>query len=294
MQEIKQCPICESTDFTTFLKVKDHSISKEEFEIKQCTSCGFKITSPRPSDQKLPSYYQSEDYVSHSDTKKGVINFMYQKVKAITLKQKEKLIAGFKTSKTVLDIGCGTGDFLKYLSDKNWKITGLEPDKGARSLALAKLPGNIFPIENFYELPHQNYGIITMWHVLEHVSELNKYMKQLYLILENDGRLIIALPNPDSADAKHYKEFWAAYDVPRHLFHFSKKDITALATKHGFKLESIKPMLFDSFYVSMLSEKYKNGNILKAANNGLISNIKGSKNTNHSSLIYIFSKSSLK
>jgi 2-polyprenyl-3-methyl-5-hydroxy-6-metoxy-1,4-benzoquinol methylase len=290
MQEVKNCPICESSEFTIFLKVKDHSISKEEFVIKQCVSCGFKITSPRPSDNDLPSYYESEDYISHSDTKKGIINFLYQKVKTITLKQKEKLISGFNTSKKLLDIGCGTGDFLQYSFDLGWDVTGLEPDKGARNLALSKLPGKVFPIENLFKLPRHNFGIITMWHVLEHVSELNKYLTQLYELLEKNGRLIIALPNPDSADAKHYKEFWAAYDVPRHLYHFSKKNITALALKHGFKLKSIKPMLFDSFYVSMLSEKYKNGNILYAANNGLLSNIKGSKSTNHSSLIYIFSK----
>ena len=129
-----------------------------------------------------------------------------------------------------------------------------------------------------------------MWHVLEHVSELNKYLAQLNILLEKDGRLIIALPNPESADAKHYKEYWAAYDVPRHLYHFSKKNISALASKHGFKLESIKPMLFDSFYVSMLSEKYKNGNIFKAASNGLVSNLKGRKSQNYSSLIYVFNK----
>ena len=145
-------------------------------------------------------------------------------------------------------------------------------------------------IENLFELPPESFGIITMWHVLEHVSELNKYMKQLNLLLEKNGRLIIALPNPDSADAKHYKEYWAAYDVPRHLYHFSKKNISDLATKHNFNLEFIKPMVFDSFYVSMLSEKYKNGNIFSAASNGLISNLKGRKNKNYSSLIYIFSK----
>ena len=290
MQEIKSCPICESLTFTDFLTVKDHSISKEVFIIKQCSSCGFKITSPRPTKEELPSYYESEDYISHSDTNKGFINFLYQIVKSLTLKQKEKLISGFKTSKTLLDIGCGTGDFLKYTSNKNWSVIGLEPDDGARNLAINKLPGKVFPINYLFELPTDNFGIITMWHVLEHVNELNKYMAQLNLLLEKDGRLIIALPNPDSADAKHYKEYWAAYDVPRHLSHFSKKNITHLALKHNFKLELIKPMMFDSFYVSMLSEKYKKGNIFKAAINGLVSNLKGRKSQNHSSLIYIFSK----
>ena len=289
MQEIKSCPICESQSLTEFLKVKDHSISHEEFNIKSCTVCGFKITSPRPTDKDLPSYYKSEDYVSHSDTKKGFINFLYQTVKGITLKQKEKMLSGLKTPKSLLDVGCGTGDFLKYTSDNNWEVTGLEPDQGARELALSKLPGKVYPIEYLFKL-EDKFGIITMWHVLEHVSQLNDYMKQLNDLLEVNGKLIIALPNPDSADAKHYKEFWAAYDVPRHLYHFSKKNISDLASKHGFKLESIKPMIFDSFYVSMLSEKYKKGNVFNAASNGFVSNLKGRKKMNYSSLIYIFSK----
>jgi 2-polyprenyl-3-methyl-5-hydroxy-6-metoxy-1,4-benzoquinol methylase len=290
MQKIQTCPICNSSSFTTFLKLEDHSVSKEHFTIMQCESCGFKLTSPRPTDEMLPKYYKSEDYISHSDTKKGLINFVYQKVKNITLYQKEKMISGFSTSKRLLDVGCGTGDFIKYASLKKWDVIGLEPDEGASSLAALKLPGKVFPIQNLFELSYQSFGIITMWHVLEHVSELNRYLNQLNLLLEKDGRLIIALPNPESADAKHYREYWAAYDVPRHLYHFSKKNISDLAIKHNFKLEFIKPMVFDSYYVSLLSEKYKGGNIFKAANNGLLSNLKGRKSKNHSSLIYIFSK----
>ena len=290
MQKINFCPICESKSFTTFFNLKDHSVSKEDFTIIQCEDCGFKITSPRPNDELLPSYYKSEDYISHSDTQKGLINFLYQKVKNITLYQKERLLSRLNTSNRLLDIGCGTGDFIKYVSTKNWNVIGLEPDEGSRKIADSKLPGKVFPIENLFELSHQSFGVITMWHVLEHVSELNKYLFHLNLLLEQDGKLIIALPNPDSADAKYYKEYWAAYDVPRHLYHFSKKNISDLGLKHGFKLDLIKPMVFDSFYVSMLSEKYKKGNIFNAANNGLVSNLKGRKSQNFSSHIYIFSK----
>jgi ubiquinone/menaquinone biosynthesis C-methylase UbiE len=292
MVEINECPICNSKKLEAFLKIKDHSISQETFEVKVCSNCGLKITSPRPKEEDLGKYYESEEYVSHSDTKKGVVNFLYQKVKSITLKQKEALISSFNTSKKLLDIGCGTGDFLVYCKTKGWEVKGLEPDLNARTKAIEKGIKDVSDLSSFYTIEENSMGIISMWHVLEHVADLNKYMEKLYAILEKNGRLFIAVPNPDSPDAEKYAEFWAAYDVPRHLFHFSKQNIKELGEKHGFVLESIKPMMFDSFYVSMLSEKYKRGSVLNAAINGLFSNLKARKSKNHSSLIYILAKSS--
>ena len=290
MTELNKCPICESSSLEDFLTINDHSISKENFTVKKCSNCGLKITSPRPSDDELGRYYESEDYVSHSDTNKGLINSLYQRVKSITLKQKEKLIASFNGRNTLLDIGCGTGDFLLYCKNKGCDVSGLEPDVNARKKALEKGLEDISDSSKLNDLADKSFAVITMWHVLEHVSDLNKYMDQLHRILDQEGRLIIAVPNPDSPDAKKYKEHWAAYDVPRHLFHFSKHNIKDLANKHDFNLENIKPMLFDSFYVSMLSEKYKNGSIFNAAINGLFSNLKASRDKNHSSLIYILAK----
>ena len=290
MLTISECPICGSTSLEDEMSVKDHSVSKETFTIIKCSSCGLRITSPRPLDSDLGRYYESEDYVSHSDTNKGIINYLYQQVKSITLRKKETLMSSFNNSKTLLDIGCGTGDFLLYCKDKGWKVSGLEPDIKAREKAQSKGLENVQDINQLFSISNQKYGMITMWHVLEHVADLNKYMKTLHSLLEENGRLIIAVPNPDSADAKNYKEDWAALDVPRHLFHFSKKNIHDLAVKHNFTVDNIKPMVFDSYYVSMLSEKYKKGSFLNAMINGLVSNLKGSSSKNHSSLIYILSK----
>ena len=211
-------------------------------------------------------------------------------VKKVTIRSKVKLITQISTGRKIIDIGCGTGDFLSSCKNNNWEVFGLEPDEKARKRAHEKGLETIKDIPCFFEEKENDYDVVTMWHVLEHVADLNAYFKQLHYILKNNGHLIIAVPNPDSPDAKHYNSFWAALDVPRHLFHFSKDNIADLASKHGFKIQAIKPMIFDSFYVSMLSEKYKGGNFLNAIINGLISNIKAFNNTNHSSLIYILSK----
>ncbi len=290
MIEVVECPICQSTNFNPYLSLQDHSISKETFSIKQCSSCFLRITSPRPSDSDLPKYYESEDYVSHSDSNKGIINSIYQMVKKITIRKKVRLISSVSMGRKLLDIGCGTGDFLSSCKKNKWEVFGFEPDEKARKKAKEKGLETIQDIHLLFEEKANTYDVITMWHVLEHVSDLNGYFKQLFTILKEDGRLIIAVPNPESPDAKHYKSYWAAYDVPRHLFHFSKENIMDLGAKYNFKIEAIKPMVFDSYYVSMLSEKYKGGTFFNAIINGLISNIKAFKNINNSSLIYILSK----
>jgi len=294
MQNISNCPICESNKLKHFLKVKDHSVSKEDFTLVECESCEFKFTNPRPSVTEIGKYYQSEDYVSHNDSNKGFINGIYQLVKKYTLLKKLNLviqISGKKTGK-ILDYGCGTGDFIKILHDVKWKVNGLEPDEGARKLAQNKVgEEKITDLSKLNSLDN-DYDIVTCWHVVEHIHELNTSLVKLIAALNSKGKLLIAVPNITSYDSIHYKEFWAALDVPRHLYHFRPLDIENLAKKHGLELERTLPMVFDSFYVSMLSEKYKAGSIVKAFWIGLISNIKAASkgNNSYSSQIYILKK----
>ncbi|MBA6151953.1 class I SAM-dependent methyltransferase [Gelidibacter gilvus] len=247
-------------------------------------------TFPQPSESKLPEYYKSEDYISHTDAKRNVFEKLYHLVKGIALKRKLKLINSVsQESKSVLDVGCGTGDFLQVALKAGWAITGIEPNEQARAIANKKTNHSVFETEQLFKFEANRFDVITLWHVLEHLPELEAHFDLFNKLLKPDGVLIIAVPNYKSFDANLYKQFWAAYDVPRHLWHFSQTSIKKLAHKVNMTLLSTKPMLFDAFYVSLLSEKYKSGsmNYIKGFWNGFRSNLKARSSGEYSSLIYV-------
>jgi len=271
--------------------IKDYSITKESFELIYDDKYEMYQTKFNSFD-KLDHYYKSENYISHTDAKRNWFEKVYQLVKNYTINQKWKLIKKHNKSNSIsiLDIGCGTGDFLKYgINNLNVNGVGVEPNNEAAAISSSK---HINVYNNIGELKNDKYDVITLWHVLEHVTDLNEYFNFFKNHLSKNGTLIIAVPNFKSFDAHHYKEHWAAWDVPRHLWHFSKQSIKKLAEENNFKLIHIKPMYFDSFYVSLLSEEYKSGskNILKAIYIGLVSNIKGIFSKEYSSHIYILKK----
>ena len=293
-ENLKSCPVCSSLLHKHFLVCKDFTVSQEEFQIVKCETCEFKFTNPRPSASEIGSYYQSEEYISHSNTSKGIVNKVYQLVRNYTLNQKLKLIndLGEKSSKRLLDIGCGTGMFLKTCKQSGWKTKGTEPDENTRQAAV-ETSGSEIAADFLNAYSDEQFDVITMWHVLEHVHLLKETIEKLYANLTANGRLVIAVPNADSYDAKQFKENWAAYDLPRHLYHFTPKTLMQLFNKFGFKIAETKPMYFDAFYISMLSTKYRDGkvNYTEAVRTGLKSNAWARKNkNNYSSLIYILQK----
>ncbi|MES2589856.1 MAG: class I SAM-dependent methyltransferase [Bacteroidota bacterium] len=288
-KNLDNCPICDSSSFEKFKDVTDNMITKEKFTIVKCSDCNFHFTNPIPSEDFIGKYYKGDAYVSHSSSKKGLINKIYNIVRSYTLNKKVALLKDLNVGNEVLDIGAGTGHFLNACKQKGFSVIGLEPDEDARKFAKDNFKVDLFPLEKLTSIEESSKDIITMWHVLEHVYHLKRDFEILTKILKPSGRIIIAVPNLESYDAQVYSELWAAYDVPRHLYHFRKKDIENLANHFGFKVEKVKPMKFDSFYVSMLSEKYKNGSIVKAFINGFKSNSKA-KDFGYSSQIYILSK----
>lgn len=287
-----QCPCCHSPQIRFVLEAKDHTVSRESFPVWECTACSLRFTQDVPDAASIGPYYQSEDYISHSNTSKGLVNRLYQLVRKRTLRSKRKRVqreTGIRQG-TLLDVGSGTGAFLREMKEHGWDCTGLEPDAGARKVAKDLFGVELQGSTALFTLPEGHFQAITLWHVLEHVHDLHAYLDQLRKLLAPGGRIFIAVPNYTAGDARVYGAHWAAYDVPRHLYHFTPDAIRQLASQHGMELLRMKPMWYDSFYISLLSSKYKYGQtrLFSAFVNGLRSNLGAWGNTRRcSSVIYV-------
>jgi 2-polyprenyl-3-methyl-5-hydroxy-6-metoxy-1,4-benzoquinol methylase len=297
LEYLKHCPICNTTSFSNYLNVEDYTVSHKEFTIQQCNTCNFLLTNPRPTEEEIGAYYQSSDYISHHDEAKDLMSSVYISVRDYTINQKIKLINRLSPKKgSLLDIGCGTGNFIQAVKKDGWKISGTEPDPGARTVASSRVGDLISEGISVPQLSEKSFDVITLWHVLEHIHQLNESLTWVKNHLNEDGTIVIAVPNPQSHDAKKYGRFWAAYDVPRHLYHFTRATMKTLLEKHDLTITQILPMWFDSFYVSMLSSKYQADklSLWTGLKTGLISNLKGKSGEidkiNTSSLIYIVKK----
>ena len=289
------CPLCFGNELVPIFKVRDYTVSQEEFMLVECTSCHLRITQDVPGTNSIGRYYKSQEYISHSESKKGLINQMYLIARKRTLTGKLNLVRKFTglNRGRHLDMGAGTGAFVHLMNLSGWTSTGIEPDGDARENAIALHGTRLQDIDSFYHLEERSLDAITLWHVLEHVHELHQYLDQLMTIIKPAGKLFIAVPNYASWDANHYKQYWAAYDVPRHLYHFSPAPMRRLIASKDMVLEAIIPMWYDSFYISLLSEKYQSGRsgLLAGFLNGTKSNLKAAADHEYcSSLVYIIGK----
>jgi 2-polyprenyl-3-methyl-5-hydroxy-6-metoxy-1,4-benzoquinol methylase len=294
MITISVCPICSGQSFNDFLTCKDYTTTGETFNLKQCNFCDFVLTDPRPDESVIGKYYLSNKYISHTGGKKNLVDSIYIAARKIALSRKRKIIEQRSTQKTILDFGCGTGEFLTEMKNHSWEATGVEPSNSANAKAASLSGQKIYHSLN--DLPSIKFDVITLWHVLEHLHDLNISLRSFSLLLKDSGTIFIAVPNLQSNDAKYYKSAWAAYDVPRHLWHFDKNAMKKLLANHGFNIVEILPMKMDAFYVSMLSESYlrpsqsKVATLSRALIRGLISNAQAKKKMNYSSLIYVAKK----
>jgi 2-polyprenyl-3-methyl-5-hydroxy-6-metoxy-1,4-benzoquinol methylase len=294
-ERLIKCPLCKSGNILNHQLVKDHAVSKKEFTLCRCGDCELLFTNPRPTEEEIGPYYDFKEYYSHEDQVRSFTQWLYQKIRKSSIQRKVGLIESLVKNGSLLDYGCGTGEFLQEAKKQHWSVRGIEPSEKARAQALGKLPTEVLTTLN--ELPEDDtYDVITLFHVLEHIHSLRKTIKKLVNYLKSNSYVVIAVPNPESADAIHYGSDWAGYDVPRHLYHFSQKSMATFQDQFGLELVRIEPLVYDSYYVSLLSEGYKNPNsgiiarYVKALLEGYRSNQKAGKPGNYSSNIYIFKK----
>ena len=291
VETISICPLCNSTSLEKFLEAKDYTSSKETFTIVKCINCEFTLTNPRPPGTEIGKYYLSDKYISHTGAGKTIFDKVYLTARNFTLKWKFELLNKYQKSGNLLDFGCGTGEFLAHCQRRKWNITGVEPSENARVKASQNIGKPV--ASNLNEVDNERFDAITLWHVLEHLHELESDLRKIVALLKKDGTIFIAVPNHQSPDAKHYKRFWAGYDVPRHLWHFSKDTMNQMFEKVGLQIIEIKPMKLDAFYVSLLSEAYQNPQASKLSNgwNAFLQGVKSNRaakvNNNYSSLVYI-------
>lgn len=293
--KIDTCPLCGGRQLEHALTCTDYYASGETFEVVCCVQCGFLMTQDAPVEAEIGKYYETPDYISHSNTRKGLMNSLYHVVRRMMLARKASLVkhtAGMKVG-TLLDYGTGTGFFADAMKRKGWNVSAVEKSPAARAFAKERFALDVKAEDALKEYADASFDVITLWHVMEHLEDLNGMWDTFHRLLKKRGILIVAVPNPDSYDAHRYGEVWAAYDVPRHLWHFRPSVMQRFGVRHSFILEERYPMPMDAFYVSMLSEKYKGSrfSFVKGLWTGVLAWFSAlGKKERSSSMIYVFRK----
>lgn len=291
----QSCPLCGSAHIHRAMDCTDYYATREKFDVYHCDDCHFIFTQDAPVESEIGKYYESPNYISHSDTRKGAMNTIYHWVRCLMLRRKARLVENESQLKTgcLLDIGTGTGYFPHVMQQRGWKVSAIEKSAQAREFGQTHFGLDVKAESELAHLPNGEYDAITLWHVMEHLEHLDETWKELSRLLKSKGVVVIAVPNCGSYDARIYGNQWAAYDVPRHLWHFTPQSMQALGKKHGFELTAYYPMPFDAYYVSMLSEKDMGHScsLIKGMWNGLKAqcHAMGHKELS-SSIIYIFRK----
>lgn len=296
MADTMRCIVCGSEECSVIFECSDWLTTGEKFNIAGCKHCGFRFTVAPPDEELIGNYYKSEDYISHSDKNKGLTEHLYHLVRSFMLRRKSRLLNSLKGIKkgNLLDIGCGTGYFPAFMKENGWDASGVEVNDRARAFAKEKFGIEVIPPERIDELEKNHYDCITLWHVMEHFHDPASWFRKIDGLLKDDGYCIIALPNSQSSDARWFGRDWAAYDVPRHLWHFSPSSFSLFASGNGFRVTRTKNMPLDVFYISILSCKSTGKSIplIRGLLTGLLLSIGGVfRNDSSSSVIYVLKKS---
>ncbi len=294
-QEFKPCPLCGASGQIPYAGCTDYTVSKEHYTLMRCPSCGMVYTLDPPSQDKMAQYDKLGLKLKLGDSPSGLIGKLYYRVRSYMLGRKAHIVESqsYRTAGTLLNYGAKTGFFSHRMERRGWKVISVEKYHEERQFSLEMFHHRMIDLNEMDKLRPGTFDVITLWHVFEHNPHPDKLLDRFYDLLRPGGILVMACPNICSTDAMHYGPYWAAYDVPRHLWHFSPTSLCNLVHKHGFTLMHHESMPFDSFYISILSEKQMRHKLafirgfLYGLHSWLVSLSKRGKS---SSLVYVFRK----
>jgi len=211
----------------------------------------------------MAEHYQAEGYDPFQEVESGssLSQKLYALAKPFGLSWKRRLVSRYLPHPgSLLEIGTGTGSFLDTMHKGGWEVQGCEKDDNAARFAREKLHLDVFngDLSDVKDLK-ESYDAVTFWHSLEHIHRIKENLSVVKKVIKQDGRLFIALPNPDSCDAAIYANRWVAWDAPRHLWHFKPSAMEGLLRQYGFRLIRCHAMPLDPFYNSLLSEFLHSG-----------------------------------
>ena len=278
-EKLDRCPACGSPDIGSYTTITDHYYSKENFDIAACKGCGLRFTQNRPAPEEIGRYYDSENYASHDSGKKASVFLkVYQMARDYMLGLKFNLVRQFKPEwKQVLDYGTGEGFFTEYLLKKGKDASGIEPSAVARENFKSRTGKTLF--EDIDALPaDKTFQVITLWHVLEHIHTLRETMEKLTERLEQKGIIVIAIPNQKAKDLEAFGPHWAAWDVPRHLYHWDTDSLSAFMKSLGLVRIHTGQLPLDPFYIGMISARYAGKGAVSGILTGLKSYFHGKSN----------------
>lgn len=238
------CNLCGSTEAEVAITAQDFLLERPDAQVQfvKCDRCGLFYQNPRPTPEEMMSHYPSnyEPFDLHPDDERSsrleriAVNY--------GLSKRRGLILRYRKSGRILDVGCATGLFLHVMNmDANWDAHGVEPNNYAATIAQERYGLNVHhgTLEQA-QYPARSFDVVTLWDVLEHVHDPAATLDEIHRILKSDGLLILRVPNGISRDAGLFKETWAGWDPPRHLYVFTPDTLTKLLAKQGYAILDLR------------------------------------------------------
>ncbi len=202
-----------------------------------CGNCQVVFFTPMPTDKELEIFYNSGYHDNFSKSTMVGCSFAKNRYAALEELLKTHLPSLIEApNKSLLDVGCGTGDFLKIAQQAGWRISGTELGQDAVKQATQKLgdcvlQGNISTLD----LPTTSYNLITSYHVIEHLLDPVKKLRQCHRLLSSGGALFVETPNINSIGARIRGSKWSHIIPPEHIVYFSPHSLTHALHEAGFK-----------------------------------------------------------